>query len=52
VQFGRPILKRHNPKTTRYNTGEAYIGCLVIYVRRASELYRQIEGLWRGLAGP
>ena len=43
-QFRRPTLKRHNPKTVRKNTGDDYHGCLVIRVRKGSELYRQIEG--------
>ncbi len=43
-QFRKPTLKRHNPKTIRKNTGEDYHGCLIIYVRRGSELYRKIEG--------
>jgi hypothetical protein len=44
AQFRRPTLKRHNPKTTRKNTGTAYYGCLRIDVRRSSMLYRRIEG--------
>jgi transcriptional regulator with XRE-family HTH domain len=43
-QFRRPTLKRHNPRTVRKNTGDDYHGCLVIRVRKGSELYRQIEG--------
>lgn len=43
-QFRRPTLKRHNPKTIRKNTGQDYHGCLVINVRRSTELYRKIEG--------
>src|SRR5262249_10499946 len=43
-QFGRPTLKRHNPKTTRGNVGETYHGCLRIDVRRGGELYRKIDG--------
>jgi len=43
-QFRRPVLKRHNPKTTRKNTGDAYHGCLAISVGRPTEFYRQIEG--------
>jgi transcriptional regulator with XRE-family HTH domain len=43
-QFRRPVLKRHNPKTVRKNTGENYRGCLVVDVRCSSDLYRQIEG--------
>lgn len=48
--FSRPSLKRHNPKTTRKNTGESYVGCMVIGVRQSRDLYLEIEGLWRGLA--
>ena len=43
-QFLKPILKRHNPKTTRKNVGENYHGCLRINVHRSSGLYRKIEG--------
>ncbi|MGO8958475.1 MAG: helix-turn-helix domain-containing protein [Streptosporangiaceae bacterium] len=43
-QFRRPLLKRHNPKTVRKNTGEQYRGCLRIEVRRGAYIYRQIEG--------
>jgi transcriptional regulator with XRE-family HTH domain len=44
AQFKRPVLKRHNPKTVRLNTGEDYHGCLRIDVLRGTSLYRQIEG--------
>jgi hypothetical protein len=43
-QFQKPTLKRHNPRTLRKNTGDAYHGCLVIHVRKGLTLYRQIEG--------
>lgn len=49
-EFRRPTLKRHNPKTVRYNTGDTYRGCLAIDVRRSTELYRRIAGWWAGLA--
>jgi hypothetical protein len=49
AHFRRPILKRHNPKAVRKNTGENYHGCLVVYVRRSTELYRQIAGWWAGI---
>ncbi|AKN72433.1 hypothetical protein QR97_24060 [Streptomyces sp. PBH53] len=49
--FGKTTLKRHNPKTVRKNTGEAYRGCLVIVVRQSAELYRRIEGWWYGIVG-
>jgi transposase len=44
AQFRNPTLKRHNPKTARWNTGEEYHGCLRIDVQQAAELYRRIEG--------
>jgi predicted transcriptional regulator len=50
-QFRRPSLKRHNPKTTRKNTGDSYRGCLRIDVRRSAKLYREIEGWVRAATG-
>ncbi|AVH97103.1 MULTISPECIES: hypothetical protein [Streptomyces] len=47
--FQRATLKRHNPKTVRKNTAEAYRGCLVVYVTGGSELYRRMEGAWYGI---
>jgi hypothetical protein len=47
--FQRPTLKRHMPRTTRYNTGEDYHGCLTITVRRGRELYWRIEGIMAGI---
>jgi len=44
AQFRRPVLKRHNPKTIRKNTGDQYHGCLRIDVLSSIELYRQIDG--------
>jgi predicted transcriptional regulator len=43
-QFRCPVLKRHNPRTIRKNTGDAYHGCLRIDVLRGTDLYRKIEG--------
>ncbi len=43
-QFRKTSLKRHNPLTTRKNTGNDYHGCLRVDVRRGRELYRKIEG--------
>jgi hypothetical protein len=48
--FAKPVIKRHNPKTVRKNTGVDYRGCLAITVRQSRGLYREIEGLWRGIA--
>jgi transcriptional regulator with XRE-family HTH domain len=42
-QFRKATLKRHNPKTTRGNTGSDYHGCLSIYVKNGTDLYRSIE---------
>ncbi|MET9434767.1 hypothetical protein [Streptomyces sp. NPDC006551] len=47
--FQRATLKRHNPKTVRKNTAEAYRGCLVIYVTKSADLYRRMEGAWYGI---
>ena len=48
--FLPPTLKRHNPTTTRSNTGAAYVGCLTVAVRRSVDLNRRVEGWWRGIA--
>jgi orotate phosphoribosyltransferase-like protein len=48
-EFQRPTLKRHNPKTVRKNVGESYHGCLAVNVLQGRVLYREIEGLWRGI---
>jgi hypothetical protein len=49
AQFNRALIKRHNPRTVRKNTGADYHGCLRIQVRRGTRLYRQIEG-WASAA--
>ncbi|MEU9102333.1 hypothetical protein [Streptomyces sp. NPDC048361] len=47
--FQRATLKKHNPRTNRRNTADAYRGCLVIYVTKAADLYRRVEGAWCGI---
>jgi transposase len=47
--FRRTTLKRHNPRTVRKNSGDSYVGCLTINVRRSTELYRRITGWWQGI---
>ncbi|MEY7980393.1 hypothetical protein AB8O53_29240 [Streptomyces pilosus] len=47
----KTTLKRHNPRTNRKNTGDAYHGCLRVDVRNGAELYRRIEGWWYGIVG-
>lgn len=49
ARFQRTTLKKHNPKTVRWNTGREYVGCLTIKVRRGTELYRQIAGWYGGI---
>lgn len=49
AQFGRATLKRHNPKTVRKNTDDAYVGCLVVRLRQCRTLYQRIEGVWQGI---
>lgn len=49
--FKRPTLKRHNPRTTRKNVASGYRGCLVIRVRRSTDLNARIEGWFSGLVG-
>jgi len=50
-QFHTPTLKRHNPKTVRWNTGDEYHGCLRIDVQQSADLYRRIEGWARAALG-
>lgn len=49
AQFRTPVIKRHNPRTVRKNTGGDYHGCLRVEVRRSMALYRQIEGWARAV---
>ncbi|WP_121709333.1 hypothetical protein [Streptomyces sp. E5N91] len=49
--FSRATLKKHNPRTTRKNTGNSYHGCLMIYVCKSADLYRRMEGAWYGIVG-
>jgi transcriptional regulator with XRE-family HTH domain len=48
-QFRKVYVKRHNPLTTRKNTGDSYHGCLRIDVMHSCELYRRTEG-WASAA--
>jgi transcriptional regulator with XRE-family HTH domain len=50
-RFAPVTLKRHNPRTNRNNLADGYHGCLQVTVRRSTDLYRQIEGWWAGIAG-
>lgn len=49
AQFSKPTIKRHKPNTSRRNVGEHYHGCLIVDVKRSTELYRQIFGWWQGI---
>lgn len=48
-RFRRPTLKQHNPKPSRHNLGDSYVGCLSIDIRKSTELYRQVAGWFEGL---
>ena len=50
-RFLRTTLKRHNPKTVRKNVGTEYRGCLVVKVKRSTDLGRQIAGWMEGIVG-
>ncbi|GHE89069.1 hypothetical protein GCM10018785_65380 [Streptomyces longispororuber] len=49
--FQKATIKRHNPKTSRKNTSEAYRGCLIVITLRSADLYRRMEGSWYGIVG-
>lgn len=43
-------LKRHNPRTSRKNTGQDYHGSLAIRVRKSATEYWRMSGLWTAVA--
>ncbi len=45
----RTSIKRHVGTSTRRNVGDAYHGCLSIYVCKGAELYRQVDGWFQGI---
>ncbi|MCR4285280.1 MAG: hypothetical protein NUW00_00120 [Candidatus Kaiserbacteria bacterium] len=47
--FGSNVIKRHNPKTKRKNTGDTYKGLLAIRVKRSTMLNRRIQGWIYGI---
>ncbi|GAA4949121.1 hypothetical protein GCM10023205_06790 [Yinghuangia aomiensis] len=49
ADFMTPVLKKHNPKTVRYNTGDGYKGCLIVRVKKGAQVYQRIEGWWTGI---
>jgi transcriptional regulator with XRE-family HTH domain len=49
--FHRTTLKKPNPNSARRHYADDYRGCLVIAVRRSTDLYRQIAGWWAGIVG-
>lgn len=48
-QWRTVSLKRHRPQTVRQNTGASYHGCLVVSVRRSTDLNRRVAGWWAGI---
>ncbi len=49
ADFRKPTLKRHNPKTVRKQLTDDYHGCLIVWVRKSSDLYRRVDGWWGGI---
>ncbi|MBW3589212.1 MAG: hypothetical protein KY429_07320 [Actinobacteria bacterium] len=47
--FWKTTFKRHNPKTVRKNTREAYHGCLTIRVKRSSDFNRRLDGWFQAI---
>jgi DNA-binding transcriptional MerR regulator len=47
--FNQSSIKRHKPKTVRYNTDVDYRGCLIINVLKSAALYRAVDGWWQGI---
>lgn len=43
--FGKPTIKRHQPKTNRRNVGPDYHGCLCVTVASSARLYRVVDGV-------
>jgi hypothetical protein len=48
-RFMRTTFKHGNPKTRRRNIGATYRGCLVVGVRRSTDLTRRIDGWFNAL---
>jgi len=42
-------LKKHNPKTTRKNTGKKYFGGVRIVIQKSTDINRRIEGWTEGV---
>lgn len=49
-QWRRTTLKRHTTTTIRHNTGNGYVGCLAVTIRRSADLNRRIDGWFAGIA--
>ena len=47
--FMKTTFKRHNPKTVRKNTREAYHGCLTVRVRKSTDLNRRLDGWFQAI---
>ena len=45
----KPVIKQHNPKTTRKNVTDTYRGLVAIRVRRSIMLNRRVAGWIRGI---
>jgi hypothetical protein len=47
--FGKPVIKKHNPKTNRKNISDSYRGLVAIRVKRSTMLTRKIHGFILGI---
>ncbi|MFF4170906.1 hypothetical protein [Streptomyces sp. NPDC001744] len=47
--FNKATIKRHNPRTNRKNVDIGYHGCLVVRILDGADLYRRVEGWWKGI---
>ena len=48
-RFQRTTLKRHNPRTVRKNVGADYHGCIIVKVKRSTDLNTRIRGWFDGI---
>jgi hypothetical protein len=51
AEFQRTTLKKRYPSSRPRRYADDYHGCLVVVVRRSTDLYRQIAGWWAGIVG-
>lgn len=50
VNLVKPVIKKHIPKTKRYNVADTYHGLVAIRVRRSTILNRRVQGCINAIA--